>query len=84
MSPKGILVYSLVDWDKSGREIHDSHAKFLKLIGDLDLKPWGLDREQLQHVGLSTQEPAQIDGAFGLNPRWWRTEIRKLLRIDGA
>lgn len=82
LGAKGILAYSLVDWDKGGRDIHGAHARWFARIAHLELKPWGLSREQLKHVGLSPQETAQIDGAFGLAPGWWKQQIRGLLRVE--
>jgi len=79
---KGIHVYALVDYDTAGQEIFESHARWFRRVGgDLNLRLFGLTREQVVRLGLPSNEPAQIDGAFGLDPPWWRAEIRRLLAI---
>jgi len=78
---KGIKVWALVDWDKGGDDIFETHRKWFKHVAKLDLQRWGVTRAQIHRLGMSEHEDHQIDGLFGVDPRWWRTEIRNLLGI---
>ena len=81
---KGIKVFALVDWDKGGDDIYEAHRKWFQRVAGLKLERWGVPRQQIQHLRVTEHEDHQIDGLFGVDPRWWRTEIRKLLGLTGG
>jgi hypothetical protein len=76
---KGIKVYALMDWDRGGGHIFEAHRRWFRDVAGLTLELWGLTAAQLERLGLSPIEDWQIDGAFGLDARWWRDQIRQLL-----
>jgi hypothetical protein len=84
MHAKGIVVYGLLDYDKGGGYIANAHSKWFKDIAGLPFVKWGLTPEQLDFLGLPRDEDAQIDGAFGRNPTWWKESVRKLLGLTAT
>ena len=84
MGAKGIIVYGLLDYDLGGEYIANAHARWFRDIGALPFVKWGLTAEQLKFLGLRDDEDAQIDGAFGRNPAWWKESVRKLLGLTAS
>jgi hypothetical protein len=80
LGAKGIIVYALMDRDDGGNKIYEAHRRWFKQVVGLDLELFGLTDAQLRHVGLTADEDWQIDGVIGLDPAWWRRQIRALLR----
>jgi hypothetical protein len=72
-------VYGLLDYDDGGRKIAKAHAKWFREVMNLEMITWGLTREQVVFLKLPPNENHQIDGAFGINPGWWKTQILQLL-----
>jgi hypothetical protein len=77
-----IIVYGLLDYDKGGRDIAGAHARWFQQVMKIKMVHWGLTRKQVVSLKLPPNENHQIDGAFGINPAWWRTEILKLLGLS--
>jgi hypothetical protein len=82
LGAKGIIVYGLLDYDTGGKNIAKAHARWFKKVAKLPFVKWGLTTKQLKLLGLPEDEDAQIDGAFGRNPPWWKEQVRKLLGIQ--
>lgn len=79
LGAKGILVYALVDRDAGGISIFGAHARWFRDVAGLELVPFGISDDQLQHFGLALDELWQIDGLIALDVAWWRQQIRELL-----
>jgi len=58
----GVQGIALVDYDEGGRNIFDTHKKWLKKIFGIDLKLYGVTAEQIKAAGLAIHESHQIDG----------------------
>lgn len=79
----GVKCSALVDYDKGGRQIFETHKKWLKKIFDVDLAFYGITEEQVKAAKLATYEVHQIDGwaaAYG-NARL-RADLRTLTGVD--
>lgn len=82
LNAKEIVIYGLLDYDKGGTDIAGAHKRWFENVAGIHFEVWGLNRGQLAFLNLPTDEDHQIDGAFGINPSWWKMEIRRLLRIE--
>lgn len=82
LGAKGIIAYGLFDYDKGGEYIARAHARWLKNVAKIEMVTWGLTKEQVVFLKLPPNEDHQIDGAFGMNPTWWKNEILRLLALS--
>lgn len=75
----GIRVYALMDRDDGGDKIYEAHRRWFEQVAGLELRFYGLTDAQLLRFGLDAAEKWQIDGVVGLDPGWWREQVRELL-----
>jgi hypothetical protein len=79
LGAKEIIIYGLFDYDQGGDYIAKAHARWFRKVMKMDMIIWGLTRKQVIFLKLPPNEDHQIDGAFGINPAWWKTQILQLL-----
>jgi len=58
----GVKGYALVDYDKGGQDIFDTHKKWLYKIFKIELIKYGLTAQQIKDAKLPVHESHQIDG----------------------
>ncbi len=69
LGAKGIKAITLVDYDKGGEDIYETHRKWLRRIFDLDLVKWGITSVQVRAAGLPPGEDHQLEGWSALYGR---------------
>lgn len=77
---KGIKGVALVDYDEGGRNIFETHQRWLKRIFGIELKLYGVTAEQVKAAGLAIHESHQIDGwaaAYGYERL--KKDLKKLI-----
>jgi hypothetical protein len=85
LGAKRIAILGLVDYDKGGVEIFDAHKDFAAhYFPGIEIKKWGLDREQIVGLGLNPNESWQIDGVVGLDGDRMRRELRAIVGLGSA
>lgn len=62
LKAKGIKAIALVDYDKGGREIYETHRAWLRRIFGIPLTLYGVTAEQVRTARLPVHENHQIDG----------------------
>jgi len=74
---KGVRVIMLVDYDKGGEDIYETHRKWLKRIFNIDVRKWGITSAQIRAAGLPPNEDHQLEGWSG---RYGHDRLRRELR----
>jgi len=79
LGAKGIRALALVDWDRAGTTIYETHARWLRKIFHVELRKYAVTEHQLRAVGLPVHEDHQLDGVIGRDPQRFRRELRQAI-----
>lgn len=75
---RGIKAVALVDYDKGGREIFETHKAWMRDIFGVALKMYGITADQVREARLPVHESHQIDGWAS---EYGRDRLRRELRL---
>jgi len=62
LNGNGVIGYALVDYDKGGINIFNSHKKWLNKVFNIPFMLYGVTSEQVKSAGLPATEKHQFDG----------------------